>query len=1032
LTVFVAALSLVVLTGPGMSQAQTTDITSSGLNTVVSTPTTLLNGMINHDITGGSRPGNGPNLFHSFGEFSVGNNHIANFLNETATPTTNILSRVTGGNPSNIFGLLQTTDFGAANLYLINPAGVIFGPTASLNVGGSFAASTADYLKMADGATFSTNPAQATVLSIAPVVAFGFLSGSPAPIIVQGSTLGVPVGQTLSVVGGAITIQGDAAKTALDIPTLKAPSGRINLASVASPGEVVLGPVEQGMGLQMQGFTQLGSIAIQPGSYLSTAGNPGGTIVLRGGRLTVDGAYLFADALGTQNGAPLAIDIQLTGDAVITNGSFVTADAGGAGNAGNIQVMANNIELSNQSELASRPFDTGNGGNLVMQAQALTVASGARVSSSTYGPGQGGTLTIKVDSIALSGMGPDGSRPSGVFADAQGLNPGAGSAGAITLQAQTLTVSSGARVSSSTFGPGQGGTLTIKADSIALSGMGPDGGLPSGVFADAQGLNPGAGSAGAITLQAQTLTVAGGAGVSSSTFGPGQGGAISIKADSIALSGVGSDGITPSGVFVNSEGKNTGTGSAGAITLQAQTLTVADGAEVSSNTFGPGQGGTLTIKADSIALSGTSPDGIFSSAVFAVAGGLNPGAGSAGAITLQAQTLTIAGGAEVLSNTIGPGQGGTISIKADSIALSGTSPDGSHPSGVGAGTQGLNPGAGSAGAITLQAQTLTIAGGAKVASSTLGPGQGGTISITATDVSMSPDSAIGSNALAVSTGRAGSITLSNADSSGMTVTGGSILGQSVTSSAAGNIAVHSTGDLNLLGTTVSVKNTGPGNAGSIDVTAGNNLVIRNGGLSTESAHASGGNIKLTAPNIIRIVDSTLTSSVQGQVGSNGGNITIDPQLVVIQNSQLLANANAGAGGNITIAASGAVLVDPNSRLSATAGPAGVSGSVNINSPIQVLGGTLGPLKLAYSQAGLSGDRCAADPTGQFSSFVQAGRDGMPQIPGALSPSPLSFLETLTSGSWGSQVPSVAAARLGLDSVSYDNSTLFRFHSACRS
>src|SRR5438552_980469 len=174
LPAFVATLSLVVLTSPGISQAQTTHITPSGLNTTIGAPTTLPNGTINHDITGGTRPGNGPNLFHSFGEFSVGANNIANFLNETALPTSNILSRVTGGNPSSIFGTIQTTNFGAANLYLINPAPVIFAPTAQLNVGGSFAASTADYLKMSDGAKFYANPAQPTVLSIAPVAAFGF------------------------------------------------------------------------------------------------------------------------------------------------------------------------------------------------------------------------------------------------------------------------------------------------------------------------------------------------------------------------------------------------------------------------------------------------------------------------------------------------------------------------------------------------------------------------------------------------------------------------------------------------------------------------------------------------------------------------------------------------------------------------------------------------------------------------------------------------------------------------------------------
>ena len=262
--------------------------------------------------------------------------------------------------------------------------------------------------------------------------------------------------------------------------------------------------------------------------------------------------------------------------------------------------------------------------------------------------------------------------------------------------------------------------------------------------------------------------------------------------------------------------------------------------------------------------------------------------------------------------------------------------------------------------------------------------------------------------------------------------------------SAGNISINSELIAGDKSTVISTSSTGrdlafistnpaeAGLAGDLSLNSPTSLTIRGMTVQTSSSQTSGGNIKLTAPNIVHLVDSTLTSSVGGQAGSNGGNITIDPQVVAIQNSQLLANAFAGAGGNITIVASGAVLVDPNSLLTASAGPAGVSGSVNINAPIQFLSGALVPLNVAYSQAGLSGDRCAADPTGQFSSFVQAGRDGVPQVPGALSPSPLSFLETLTSGSLGSPAPNWAAARLGLDFVSRDDSTLFRFHSACRS
>jgi filamentous hemagglutinin family protein len=113
-------------------------ITSSGLHDGVA-PITLPSGQTQFDITGGTRPGGGGNLFHSFGDFNVPNNNIANFLNNTGLPTSNILGRVTGGNISNIFGTVQTTGFGNANLFLVNPDGFLFGPNATVNVGGMVA-----------------------------------------------------------------------------------------------------------------------------------------------------------------------------------------------------------------------------------------------------------------------------------------------------------------------------------------------------------------------------------------------------------------------------------------------------------------------------------------------------------------------------------------------------------------------------------------------------------------------------------------------------------------------------------------------------------------------------------------------------------------------------------------------------------------------------------------------------------------------------------------------------------------------------
>src|SRR5262245_11428838 len=141
-------LVVVLLLHLSVSQALSVSaITSDG-----TLGTTVNQGGTTYNITGGTR--NGGNLFHSLGLFNVGTGDTANFLNNTNQATTNILGRVTGGQVSNILGTIKTTNFGSANLFLINPAGWVFGPTASLNVGGSVHVSTADYLKFADGAKF--------------------------------------------------------------------------------------------------------------------------------------------------------------------------------------------------------------------------------------------------------------------------------------------------------------------------------------------------------------------------------------------------------------------------------------------------------------------------------------------------------------------------------------------------------------------------------------------------------------------------------------------------------------------------------------------------------------------------------------------------------------------------------------------------------------------------------------------------------------------------------------------------------------
>jgi filamentous hemagglutinin family protein len=277
-----------------VSQAAVTSaITSDGtLGTTVTQSGTI------HIITGGARPRNGPNLFHSFDRFSVGTGDTALFSGSGQTGIVNILSRVTGRQPSEIDGRLQSTIAGA-NLYLLNPSGVMFGPSASnqLAVSGSFHVSTADYLRFTDGAKFSASLGQESLLTVASPAAFRFLGNAPAPITMQGGTLQVGTGRALSVAGGDISIVGG-----------RLSSGQLLLASVAAPGEAVLNP----LGAAVGSFAHGGQIMLSHGAFLSstssTSGGSAGDVVVKGERvtLTVGESRQCVVGAGTRRSCPPA------------------------------------------------------------------------------------------------------------------------------------------------------------------------------------------------------------------------------------------------------------------------------------------------------------------------------------------------------------------------------------------------------------------------------------------------------------------------------------------------------------------------------------------------------------------------------------------------------------------------------------------------------------------------------------------------------------------------------------------------------
>ena len=190
-------------TGRAFAQATTIvptpgEVGTGGLGTVAS------QGGNRTTITGGLRPGEGPNVFHSFNQFSVGAGDVAAFQNPGGA--SRVISRVIGGSPSNINGTIEAIGW---NLYFMNPSGVIFGPSANLSVSGSAYFSTASQLRLGDGQIFSTNfIALDATLSTAAPAAFGFVGASaPAPIVISGSTLTIS-NATLMVAGGSVQLNG--------------------------------------------------------------------------------------------------------------------------------------------------------------------------------------------------------------------------------------------------------------------------------------------------------------------------------------------------------------------------------------------------------------------------------------------------------------------------------------------------------------------------------------------------------------------------------------------------------------------------------------------------------------------------------------------------------------------------------------------------------------------------------------------------------------------------------------------------------
>jgi len=575
------ALGFALVAGPAAAQIAT--------DGSVGARTALLGPRFSIPDTLGARVGR--NLLHSFGVFNVRTGESATFGGNSGID--NIVARITGGSASTIDGLIRV-DYAGASLFLINPGGLVFGPGASIDVPGSFYASTAHSLRLADGTVIDMRSASPVTLTAAPPTAFGFES-SGAALTMTGSQLRAREGQRIGIIAGDVSLTATSSGRA---SALTAPSGTIGVVATRGAGTVAIDSDR----LTPAGFAAMGDLAINGNSSLLANEGParmgGGTVQLRGGNVTLNHANVEAS---TRFGAGQAIDIAAM-DRLTVDASNVIAITTGAGNAGALHLEGRNIVISNGS-LVDTSCDpgctTGRGGDLTIVAGNGLAITGADplhptyVVSNSFGGGATGPISVTTGgALTMNGA-----------AFIQGIALAGGDGSSITLHTGSIDLSDGAQVDASTRATGRGGNIVVRnAGDTRVSGTRRDPTqndlkLPSGFFVNTGG----AGSAGNIVISTATLQVLNGAEISSTAQNrsTGAGGRIEVRASGLLrVAGTDSEGKSAS-IVANTFAS----GTAGEIDLSADRIEIADNGRVQTQSEGSGSANTVKIRARELALS---------------------------------------------------------------------------------------------------------------------------------------------------------------------------------------------------------------------------------------------------------------------------------------------------------------------------------------------------------------------------------------------------------------------------------------------
>ncbi|MEH2359589.1 two-partner secretion domain-containing protein [Nostoc sp.] len=923
----------------------------------------------NDRIEGGAA--RGTNLFHSFQDFNVGVGRGVYFTNPQGI--TNIFSRVTGSNSSNIFGKLGV--LGDANLFLLNPNGILFGKNASLDVQGSFLGTTANGVQFGNQGVFSaTNPQAPPLLTINPSALFfnqinqnaSIQNNSIAPagkdpggVDVFG--LRVPDGKSLLLVGGNVSMDGGWAI---------ANGGRIELGGLVETGSIGIQSNGDNFSLSFPDGVQRGDISLTNKAIVGVIAGSGGSITANARNLEIlAGSQFFAgigSGLGTVNTQAGDITVDATGKIKLAGANsliFNSVQSQAVGNAGNITIKTGSLEVTDGAQIVSSTFGKGDSGNISITASdAISLDKTSYIVNNVQsGDAEGNTGNIDITTGSLSVTN---------GAQINSITRGQGNAGNITIQAKDavpngLNISGiGSRIFSGTDfgGVGRGGNINIQAGEVVVKNVGSDEGIASSSY--------GKGDAGDITINTRSLIVRNSQ-LGATVYGEGNAGNFQIIAsDSVELSGEipGNEKGFPGGILAQLD--MTGKGKGGNVYIETGRLSVSDGSKVQAATFGEGNAGSLLIRADEIDIFNTGKPHFYGTGIFSGVQ-LDPRTvklpqGNGGDLRIETRNLSLRNGGEIGSSTSGKGDSGNISITAsDAISLNASSYIYNNVQSNGA--------VGNAGKIDITTGSLSVTNGAQINSFTSGQGNAGNITIQARDAvsfdGVDSDGYISSGSFSsVGTGAvgnggninitAGSLSLTNNGQLGVNVRGafdiipaGEGIGGTVDINVRDAFTISGTGS----GIFASLGSGAVGQSGDVKVEAGN-VFVTDGGKIVSSTFGKGdsGNISIIAREAISLDKNGIYNNVESSdAEGNAGKIDITTGSLSVTNGAQIDSFTRGRGnaGNITIQARDAVTFDgvdsdgfPSTSFSGVeTGAVGNGGNINITASSLSLtnSGTLG-------------------------------------------------------------------------------------------